>query len=231
MGSEWGRVHYQVHQPNRGNRFLDDKIAVLEHLMKTDGHTHLVLAGDPEITRQLRHALPAHLTDKLVDIIPTTETDQPADIVLATLSSFIKYEEQESHTAVEELILGLRGQNLAVAGSTAVLNALRWKNVDTLIMASTYQPDPGWTCKSCKAISTGSPDTFKCPRCHRSSVQSIDIRETLLRLAEQLECTIEVVAHSDALMSLGGVGCLLQSQPELKLKTMKAESADLVASR
>ncbi|MEA2080301.1 MAG: hypothetical protein U9P00_10680, partial [Pseudomonadota bacterium] len=90
VNSEWARPHYQVHQAHRGDRFVHEKIAVLEQLMRAGGHTHLILAGDPAITGQVRRALPEDLADKLVDVIPADERDQRGDVVLATLSRFIE---------------------------------------------------------------------------------------------------------------------------------------------
>ena len=119
VGQEWSRPHYQVNRAHRGDRFVQGKIAVLEQLMRSGGHTHLILAGDTAITGRIRNALPGYLADKLVEIIPAAETDQQADVVMATLASFIAHEEQESRTVAERLIEGLRSQNLAVAGSAA----------------------------------------------------------------------------------------------------------------
>ena len=104
----------------------------------------------------------------------------------------------------------MRSQNLAVAGSSATLDALRWGEVDTLVMVNDYQPDPGWTCTDCQAIGTEAPETSVCPKCGESTVRPLDVREALLRIAGQSECPVEVVEQSDALMSLGGVGCLLR---------------------
>ena len=182
--------------------------------MNAEGHTHLILAGDPEITQRIRQALPESLADKLVDVIPAAERDRQADVVTATLASFIEYEEQESQTIAERLIEGLRSQNLAVVGSAGVLEALRSGKVDTLVVDSHYQPGPGWCCAHCKAISIDVPQTSICPQCDYSEVRPVDVRETLLRLAGQQECPVEVVEHSDALMSLGGVGCLLRTHLE-----------------
>lgn len=215
VGSEWSRSHYQVHQAHRGERFVREKIAVLEKLMGAGGHTHLILAGDPEITQQVRHALPKALADKLVDVIPAAERDQWADVVMVTLSNFIEHEEKESQTIAEHLIKGLRSQNLAVADSAATLDALRWDEVDTLVMASDYQPDPGWACTSCKTIGTETPETPVCPQCGEPAVRPMDVKEALLRLAGQLECPVEMVEHSDGLMSVGGVGCLLRHRADL----------------
>lgn len=204
---------------------MQGKIAVLEQLMRSGGHTHLILAGDAGITGRVRNALPKYLADKLVEIIPAVETDQQADVVMATLASFIAHEEQESRTVAERLIEGLRSQNLAVAGSAATLDALRWGEMDTLVMTNDYQPDPGWTCTVCQSIGTESPETSVCPHCGHESVRPLDIREALLRLAGQSECPVEVVEKSDALMSLGGVGCLLRTRLPAQIDTQTATAS------
>ena len=224
VGSEWSRSHYQVNRTHRGGRFLREKIAVLERLMEAGGHTHLILAGAPDITERVRRALPEHLADRLVDVIPASNRDHQADVVMATLSSFIEHEERESQTLAEHLFEGVRSQNLAVAGALDSLAALRRDEVDTLIMANDFQPDPGWRCEHCQTIGSETPDTSICPHCGHAGVRAIDVREALLRLAGQLQCPVEVVEQSDTLMSLGGVGCLLRtdSEPQVDLPTLVA---------
>ena len=135
VGTEWARSHYQVHQEHRGSRFVDEKIALLKRLMDAGGQSHLILAGDPQITARVYHALPRDLAHKMVDVIPVSDRDQQDKVVAATLSRFIEHEEQESRSVAERLIEGLRSQNLAVVGSAATLDALRSGEVDTLIMA------------------------------------------------------------------------------------------------
>ena len=217
VGSEWARIHYHVNQAHRGDRFVHEKVVVLEQLMHAGGHTHLILAGDPEITARVRHAMPNDLADKLVDVAPASARDRQTEVIILTLSSFIEHEEHEHRTIAERLIEGLRSQNLAVAGSAATLDALRWGEVDTLVMASSYQPDPGWTCTACRAIGTEPPETSVCPQCGKPSARPMDVREALLRLAGQLERPVEIVEHSDALMSLGGVGCLLRTHLDMQI--------------
>jgi hypothetical protein len=221
VGSEWARSHYQIHQAHRGDKFLREKIAILEQLMCAGGHSHLILAGDPEITARVRHALPVDLAEKLVDVVPATKRDLPTEVVMLTIASFIEHEEQESRTVAERLVEGLRSQNLAVAGSAATLDALHWGEVDTLVMANDYQPDPGWTCTVCKSLGTEAPRTTACPCCGEDAVRPLNIKEALLRLAGQSGRPVEVVEQSDALMSLGGVGCLLRTH----LDTQAARTA------
>ena len=211
VAQEWTRPHFQVHQKHRGDQFLQEKIKILEQLMHAGGHTHLILAGDPKITEIIRAALPEDLAEKLVDITPTSERDKENDVVMETLSNFIENEEQESRSVLERLIESLRSQNLGVAGTIDTLAALRWGQVDTLVMASDYQPGIGWSCTACRAIGTESPQTSECLQCGAFASQPVEVREAMLHLAEQLNCSIEIVENSETLLSLGGVGCLLRS--------------------
>ena len=216
VGSEWTRTHYQVNQAQRGDQFIPEKIAILEQLMNAGGHTHLILAGEAELTEQIRRVLPNDLLSKLVDVIPVGERDHESDVVMATLSSFLEHEEQESRSIAERLVDGLRRQTLAVGGSAATLDALHWGEVDTLVIASAYRPDPGWFCKTCRAIGVDTLHLSECSRCGESSVGPVDLREAMVRLAGQLGRPVEVVEHSDELMALGGVGCLLRTHLDTK---------------
>lgn len=225
VGSGWSRMHYQVNQADREERFVTEKLAVLEQLMHAGGHTHLILAGDPEISERVRRALPEALVNKLVRVIPAGERDRQSDVVMATLSSFLEHEEQESKSVAERLIAGVRTQTLAVAGSADTLEALLRGDVDTLVMASTYEPDPGWFCTACRSMGTEAPESPVCPRCGKSGVRPSDVREALLRQAGQLERPVEVVERSDALTALGGVGCLLRTNFDSRTARSASSSA------
>ncbi|MDJ0808147.1 MAG: hypothetical protein QNJ78_15095 [Gammaproteobacteria bacterium] len=210
VGQEWARTHFQTHQAHRGDRFLQEKITTLDRLMQAGGHSHLILAGDAKITGRVRQALPDDLLAKLVDVIPAAQCDPQTDVVMATLSRFIEHEEQESQSIADRLMHGLRSQNLAVAGTSGSLDALRSGKVDTLVLVRGFEPDPGWTCTECQAIGVDTHELTLCPVCGAPALRPLDVREALVRLAGQLECPVEVVEQSDALLSLGGVGCLLR---------------------
>jgi len=207
---EWARTRYQLNRGHRGGRFLEEQIAVLQRLMHAGGHTHLILAGDPQITGRIRHALPKELAARLVDTVPARGDAREADVVAATLSSFIEYEEQESEAVGERLIQGLHSHDLALTGALACLQALQRDHVDTLVIARDYRPEPGWHCTACGTMGTEAPEALGWPRCGEKSVRPLDVKETLVRLAGQAGCPVEVVEFADELMALGGVGCLLR---------------------
>jgi len=69
VGREWTKEHYQNHRRERTNQFIKEKIKILERLMAAGGHTHLILAGNPQMTARIRKAFPRHLEEKLIDTV------------------------------------------------------------------------------------------------------------------------------------------------------------------
>ena len=210
VGREWTKAHYESHRHEHTSLFLKEQIELLERLMREGGHTHLILAGDPRLTGEIRRALPKSVTAKLIDTIPVASRHAQADVVVATLSAFVECEEQESQVVAARFIRGIRTQGLAAAGAAACFEALRQMRADVLLLARDYQSEPGWSCASCCALRINCDAPASCPECGKQALRPIDTREELVRLAGQRDCPVEVVEHCDPLMALGGVGCLLR---------------------
>ncbi|WP_456379366.1 baeRF10 domain-containing protein [Thiolapillus sp.] len=216
VGPEWSETHYQLYRRDREGLFLQEKIAALEKLMHTGDHSHLIIAGEPQMTARIRQALPEHLARKVMDIIPASRRDAQTDIVAATLSVFVEQEEQESRSIADRLIQAVRTDGLAAIGAKNCLENLQHGRVDTLVMLQAYHPDPGWLCSTCQAMGTIAPESNICPRCGADTARPADLREELVRLAEKRNCQVEVVEMSDDLAALGGVGCLLRYRAGLE---------------
>lgn len=142
VGREWTRLHYRNHRRDRGDRFVKEKVALVERVVRGGGHTHLMLAGDPQALARVRKALPRALRDKLVDAVPAPARDRSTDVVLATLSTFLEHEERESLAAVGMLRHELLRGGLAVAGPRACREALEWGQADLLIVPAASEEEP-----------------------------------------------------------------------------------------
>ena len=213
VASGWSKAHYQNYSAQQTGRFVADAIKVLDRLMSAGGHTHLILAGNPAMTTRMKQALPAHLADKLVDTVHASARDSMRDIVTATNSLFVEQEEMESQSRVCVLVGEINTHGLAVAGTEASLRALRSGLTDVLVMAKDYQPGPAWLCTQCGRSVTASRKPVACPDCGGNQLRDVALKEEMVRLAERNGAEIEIVAHSDVLMDLGGVGCLLRYPP------------------
>ena len=72
VGREWTKEIYQSHRRDRTDKFIKEKIRILDKLMAAGGYTHLILAGPPPLTGRVRSALPKHLAAKLIDLVPAS---------------------------------------------------------------------------------------------------------------------------------------------------------------
>jgi len=212
VGRIWSHEHYQNHRRDRGDKFIKEKIRLLERVVSGGGHSHLILAGSAEAVARLRRRLPRRLSEMLVDIVTASSRDKDADVVTATLASFIDHEQQESVLTAVRLKNDLRRGGLAVAGTHSALQALGRRQVDVLVMADAYEPPEGWTCGACGVLAAvdGADHPAACPECGERELRSADLQEEMVRLAEEQDAEVEIVRESDAMRDLGGVGCLLR---------------------
>ncbi|MBC7976369.1 MAG: hypothetical protein H7138_15470 [Myxococcales bacterium] len=210
VGREWTHAHYQNHSRDRGLRFLDEKIQLLEKLMVGGGHTHLILAGNAKLTAQIRERLPPHLRTKMIDTLQFSALASSKDVVDMTLWSFIEAEQRESHNAVTELLHALSRQGLAVRGTQESLEALQRGQADVLVLSSPYQSEPVWRCRQCTWLETRFDRPALCEMCASTNLVLEHSKQLLVRLAEERGVEIELVHDSDELMRIGGVGCLLR---------------------
>jgi hypothetical protein len=205
---EWSKERYQRHRRRQTEATIREKITSLDGLMSTGTHNHLILAGEPSMIERLKASLPSHLRQKLVDTIYVQNSDSTGDIVNATLSSFVEYQQQHSHTCVAMLQQAVYTNGLGVLGTDASLHCLKYARADMLILAKEYAPGPAWLCRECGDIQIGQNPPQACPECSIAQFHSFSVKEEMVRMAEGSSCGVMVVEGSDFLIAGGGVGCL-----------------------
>ncbi len=210
IGDRMTREHYRHRRAAQTEQFLREKVKVVDRLISQGGHTHLILAGDPEMTQHLRSVLPKHLEAKVADTIATPRDSKEADVVLASIAAFVEHEEKESRAVVDRLCRELETGGLTITGEEKVLKALAWEQVDVLVLAKDYRPSAGWACPNCGVVVARTSAPKACADCGGSEVRATNLREEMARVAERNGCLVEVVAQSEQLMKLGGVGALLR---------------------
>ncbi|MFQ5668234.1 MAG: hypothetical protein ACE5I7_17625 [Candidatus Binatia bacterium] len=209
IGREWTKEHYQSHRRDRAQKFIKEKIEILNRLFAKGAHTHLVLAGNPRAVARVRDTLPKRLKDKLVNVVPVSGKASTAEVVGATLLAFADHEATESLETAGLFLDELRTGGLAVAGTEGTLKALAQGQVDVLVLSESYAAPAGWKCHSCEAVGVNTAPR-RCPQCGQRAVAPLDLKEEMTRSAERLGSTVEIVRNSDVLLDVGGVGCLLR---------------------
>jgi hypothetical protein len=137
----WTREAYHHHRERQTDRFIKEKINVLDRVMSAGGYAHLVLAGNPQMAWRFRNALPHHLSTKFIEVIETSCHNTGYDIVTATIAAFLEREQEESLGMVECLLRKINTSGLALAGPHATIQALQLGIVDALIMLKSFDPE------------------------------------------------------------------------------------------
>ncbi len=208
--ASWARTHYHHRRARPSEAFLAEKVALLDRMVTRGGHTHILLAGRPPQVERFRAALPPRLAAMLFEPAEDLDRADPDRVVAATLAAFVAQEERESMDAVGRLLGELRRGGLAVSGHDGCLRALELGQVDQLVIAQGFEGPPGWRCGTCGAVVAAPTRPAGCARCGDAALAPASLRDELVRLAERHEATIELVARSEALAELGGVGALLR---------------------
>jgi len=104
------------------------------------------------------------------------------------------------------------------------LQALKWGQVYMLVLAKAYDPGTGWMCCTCGAAGVEPTPIKICSECLSKEVRELNVKEEIVRMAERTGSRVEVVNHNDALMRLGGVGCLLRFLGPERYGTVAARS-------
>ena len=210
VGRDWAKAQYQRHGRNLGTKFIKEMVNVLGQRMSAGGYTHLILAGDPKIMKQVRDQLPKHLIAKLSKMLSAPSGKPTLGVVAESISSFVEIEQMKLPVVAVDLADQLCTGGLAVAGSAATIEALQRGQVDKLVLAEGYRAEPGLRCETCGLIHAKQDKTTTCSNCGFSDLRDLDMREEMVRLAVQYGVTVEVVPDHDVLMRFGGVGWLLR---------------------
>ena len=208
VGREWTKLHYQRHRREKANQGIRETIAVLNKLMDAGGHAHLILAGPTEMTSRVKRELPKRLAAKLVDTVAAGRGAALPEVVALTLNAFIQFEEKGSMSFARKLLSEVRTGGPVAVGTRETLQAVRRGQADVLIVAKSYDPEPGWSCPQCGVVGVESnPST--CPDCGSRGLRDLDVKEEIVRCAERSGCLVEVV---NGALRFGGVGALLRYQ-------------------
>jgi hypothetical protein len=210
VGHEWTKEHFQDHRRERSNQFIHEQVRILARVMSDGGYGHLLLAGNLRLVAAVKRALPKSLAAKLVDAVPAPARHRVSEVVAATLQRFQEHEELDSEDIAAQLVTQIHTHGLAVAGARATLQALKADQADFLVIVKDYDLGFGWECHRCGRVDTAGPRVTGCLVCRNLTLRRFEVRAELARLAGRFGCGIEVVEHSDALIRLGGVGCLLR---------------------
>ncbi len=202
----WSQMRYQRHRRALIDHFMKEFAVNLEDYVRREGPDSIILLGtDSNLARFQRH-LTADVRDRIVltRSVPAHADDQE---LISQVSEYIKEAKSAAQKkAVDQLYDRLCQDHLAVVGLDDTLFNLQMGKLERLFISPQLKSS-GFRCTNCQFIFSSSVDT--CLYC-QGSVEPIELRNRIEKLAEHHEVPIDVVQTRSFLDSLEGVGGFLR---------------------
>lgn len=184
---------------------------MLERVVREEGAEHIVLGGDDLIIPLLRDQLPAHVVEKVVDVLRLDIRTPEHEILKATMAALRDDNIQTDAEKVRDLLDTYESDGLAIVGVGKTLNALALGQVDELVISAPLKEirvgeDAGQGVSSMLnriAASAGNTNGD-------GQLSSETIGDILISLARSTDAAITFIEDSALLSNVGGVGAFLR---------------------
>jgi len=203
--------HIQRKADNQIRDNLRRLIKKVDEVVKARRLNRLVLAGTPEITKELRSMLSARLARNVIGEIDLPMSAPASRVFSATKKVAEKYERDTELEKVTKIITSAAKKGKAVVGLGRTLKAINSGRVWELIYAGGFL-SPGYECSKCAALFSARPT--RCPYC-ASRIQAVrDVVERAVEHALRKQAKVEVVTAdaSATLKAAGGIGAFLKTR-------------------
>jgi peptide subunit release factor 1 (eRF1) len=132
----WSQMRYQRHTDNYHLLHAKEVVEVLERVVRDEAADHIILAGDAVMIPLLREQMPAHLADKVIDVLRLDIRTPEHEVLKATMEALSEYNSQTDAARVRRLLEEYRAGGLAVVGVRDTLTALSQGQVDELLLSA-----------------------------------------------------------------------------------------------
>jgi peptide subunit release factor 1 (eRF1) len=203
----WAQARYQRHVENYHLHHAKEVVDALDRVVREERIERVVLAGDEVIVPLLRQQLPAHLADRVVDVLRLDMTTPERDVFRATLDAMREHDARDDRRRVSDLLDAYRAGGLAVVGAHDTLAALRQGQVDELLLSAGLE-----------AIHEG-PEEIGAPLLSEAPVPEPEagrstriafVADALVTRARQTGARIVFIEDAALLAAVGGVGATLR---------------------
>jgi peptide chain release factor subunit 1 len=202
------QARYQRHIENFHLQHVKEVIETLDRVVRADNIQQIVVAGDEVVVPMVKDAMPAHLSDKLVDAMKLDRQASDDEIAEATRDILRQKDAETDRERVNQAVDGWRSGGLGVMGPEATLRALQLGQVEEILIAS----DP----RILKGVQTMPEDASAEPAVTQAaSPESADQRQLhlsdeLVTRAQQTSARVRMIEDPELLRPYGGVGATLR---------------------
>jgi len=210
------QARFQRHTENFHLQHAKEVVDALDRIVRREGITQIILAGDEVITPLLREQMPKHLAEKIVDHV-RLDTAAPVDDVLkTTLEAMKRLNERTDRDRVEAAVGAYRAGGLGVVGPEDTLDALMKGQVEELLVSASVRElrslsRSGRVAAANDAGLAGpAVDTAVAGEAANGDPRVVRLADELVTKAKQTGARITFIEDASLLSRFGGVAALLR---------------------
>lgn len=198
-------MRYQRHVDNYHLLHAKEVVEMLDRVVREEAAEHIILAGDEVIIPLLREQLPAHLEDKVIDILRLDIRTPEHDVLRETMEALREHNLQSDAEKVRHLLDEYRAGGLAVVGFSDTARALEQGQVDELLLSASTREIHA----DARELSAALKPADKTVSDVEPHLRAADL---LVTRARNTGAQITFIEDSALLADVGGVGALLRYQ-------------------
>jgi peptide chain release factor subunit 1 len=213
----WSQARFQRHISNFHQQHAKEVVDALDRIVREEGITQILTAGDEVILPLLRAELPKHLADKVVDHLKL-DVRAPVDEVLkATMDALSRENDRTDREKVEAAINGYRAGTLGVVGPEDTLDALVKGQVDELLLTADMGTLQNVSAEVVSAATANDStllepavDTAAGGEAAEADPQVVRLADELVKRAKGTSARVTFIEDASLLKDYGGVAALLR---------------------
>jgi peptide chain release factor subunit 1 len=202
------QARYQRHVENFHLHHVKEVVDTLERVVRTDNIQQIIVAGDEVVIPLLKETMPAHLSEKLVDVMKLDRRAADNEIAEATLEVLRQQDAKTDSERVQGVIDAWRAGGLGVMGPEGALRALQLGQVEELLIAAT--PQALETVQTLPEDAAPEPMATQTATPVNSDQRQLHLSDELVTRAKQTGARIRIIEDAELLRSHGGVGAALR---------------------
>ena len=199
----WSQMHFQRRVDEFRRAHAKEVVDALVRVMKDEGLDEVVLAGDEVIMPLVQEQLPAHLAERVIDVLRLDIRTPEQEVLAATLESFRRHDARTDAEKAQLVLEQARSGGLGVTGVRDTRSALAAGQVDELVIAAVPQ-----AIRADEGVEDGE-----------------GLGNELVARARQTGAGVTFVEDPRLVEEMGGVGALLRYRiaPDMAVPNLEAE--------
>lgn len=202
------QARYQRHIENFHLHHIKEVVDSLDRVVRADNIQKIIVAGDEVAVAMVKETMPAHLSDKVIDVMKIDRDAPDVEVAEATLEALRHHDAATDRERVEQVVDAWRSGGLGVMGPEATLRALQLGQAEEVLIAA--NPQLLKPVQTMPEDASQEPVTMHTAGVANANQRQLHLSDELVTRAAQTGARIRMIEDPELVREYGGVGASLR---------------------